>query len=304
MIGVVLVTYNRINKLKTALRCFGNQICLPQYIVVVDNASTDGTGNFLDMWKKEDEGFDKYVIHKSSNTGGSGGFYAGLKYALNLNANWIWVSDDDAFPKEDAIKNSEAAIKKYSPIKDISAICGMVINNGEIDYSHRKSYKLENGRIKEIFSNDNDYKKDFFTIQAFSYVGTIINKEKLSKVGLPIKEYFIWCDDTEHSLRLSKVGEILCVPSIKVYHDVLYDIDDGITWKTYYGLRNKSDMYRRHFPKIYFYLFFFNTIRKTYINDLRKLKKEENKEIRCALKDAFFLNFGVHKKYKPGWKPK
>lgn len=46
-IGVVLVTFNRLEKLKIALESFENQTCSPKYLLVVNNASTDGTGDFL-----------------------------------------------------------------------------------------------------------------------------------------------------------------------------------------------------------------------------------------------------------------
>ena len=46
--GVVLVTYNRLDKLKIALECYEKQKYLPKNIIVVNNASTDGTKEFLD----------------------------------------------------------------------------------------------------------------------------------------------------------------------------------------------------------------------------------------------------------------
>ena len=38
--------------------------------------------------------------------GGSGGFYAGIKRAMEQEADWIWVSDDDAYLKDDALKQA------------------------------------------------------------------------------------------------------------------------------------------------------------------------------------------------------
>ena len=48
--GVVLVTYNRLDKLKIALECYEKQSYLPKNIIVVNNASTDGTKEYLDEW--------------------------------------------------------------------------------------------------------------------------------------------------------------------------------------------------------------------------------------------------------------
>lgn len=79
-IGVVIVTYNRLNKLKRTLSSYSSQKLLPKYILVVNNASTDGTDAFLSEWKLQNNQHDivaKYVINLSENRGGSGGFYIG-----------------------------------------------------------------------------------------------------------------------------------------------------------------------------------------------------------------------------------
>lgn len=48
-------------------------------MIVADNASTDGTAQYLRQWQKEDAGFEKIILTMESNMGGSGGFYAGIK---------------------------------------------------------------------------------------------------------------------------------------------------------------------------------------------------------------------------------
>lgn len=51
-IGCVLVTYNRIEKLKKTLECYLTQTVPPKYILVVNNCSTDGTGEYLCQWER------------------------------------------------------------------------------------------------------------------------------------------------------------------------------------------------------------------------------------------------------------
>lgn len=103
-IGVVIVTYNRKEKLKKALKAYDQQIFLPCEIIVVNNASTDGTNEILDRWKSENSIYSKVVIDSKYNVGGSGGFYLGEKRALHDNISWIMIADDDAYPDTDYIK--------------------------------------------------------------------------------------------------------------------------------------------------------------------------------------------------------
>lgn len=298
-IGVVIVTYNRIGKLKEALNAFKIQSVKLDYILVVDNASTDETSQYLENWQNEKENYDKYVITMPKNLGGSGGFYTGLKFALKLKSEWIWVSDDDAFPEKNALEVAQ----KYLD-KNLSAICGAVINNGEIDIDHRRNYQLDRFRLVPKSFPKEAYKKEKFEIECFSYVGTIINKEKLKIVGLTRKEYFIWMDDTEHSLRLYKVGKIICVPSIKVHHDVGNNKSDVPTWKDYYGIRNTVDMYRRDFPHKYYVYYCLINLCKTTINILTNNNREYNRIKKQAILDAIHKRMGVNSVYKPGWKYK
>lgn len=303
-IGIVLVTYNRLEKLKTTLDFFEKQTQYPAYILIVDNASTDGTDEFLGGWKSRDGNFDKIVITSGKNTGGSGGFHTGLEAAGKKKAEWIWVSDDDAFPELDALEKATFFLDKNSEMLDeISVICGQVINKGEIDLAHRKNMLRKGLNVVEEFIPKEEYEKESFELNCFSYVGTIINKKKLQLVGLTKKDYFLWWDDTEHSLRLSKEGKIICVPAVKIHHDVSNGVGE-FTWKTYYGFRNMADLYKRHFPKICYKYFVFKLICKTYILDILRKNREENKAIRCSMRDCKKGKFGIHDVYKPGWKPK
>ena len=301
-IAVVIVTYNRVEKLEYSLALFEKQSLLPNYIIVVDNASTDGTNKLLTNWEKSNvDGITKIVIRNTINKGGSGGFYDGLEYASKLDVDWIWVSDDDAYPDVNALQYANDFLEKNKSVS-ISAICGSVINNGQIDYPHRRIIKRQLLSIKEYPSTAEQYKQECFEINAFSYVGAIINRKILNTAGLTKKEYFIWRDDTEHSLRLSKYGKIFCVPEIKIVHDV-YTKEDACSWKTYYGYRNRIDMYNEHFPFICSKYFILKKFIEILYVDFIKRDKVLARIYAVALKDALTHNLGLHSIYKPGWKP-
>lgn len=301
-ICVVLVTYNRLEKLKTCLRCFDNQTYYPCEIVVVDNASTDGTPKYLNDWKNSKTSYKKTIITNNENLGGSGGFYAGLNYAIDSNCDWIWVSDDDAYPDSRALEFANNFLINNEN-KNISAICGTVLNKNKISYAHRTHYYSNGIKIKVDNCLDEDYKKESFELNGFSYVGTIININKLKKVGLTEKDYFIWLDDTEHSIRLSKVGTILCIPSIKINHDV-DESNNDLSWKDYYGYRNRIHMYSIHFRGLPYYLFIFKRMIKSIHLLMFAKNKEYAKLYNQALIDGINKKLGKHDLYKPGWNPK
>ena len=309
-IGVVIVTYNRLDKLKIALKSYENQKIKPKYILVVNNNSTDGTKEYLDNWKQEEAGIEKNILNLDKNTGGSGGFYEGLKKSLDLDAEWIWVADDDAYPKEDAFEIAQRYIEKNKDkIKGISAICGTVLKSDRktIDCSHRRRiYTTLFNRIAQPYSKPKDYEKEEFEINGFSYVGTMINKEKLKQTELTKKDYFIYYDDTEHSYRLSKLGKIICIPKMQIVHDAPHSqMNEIVKWKLYYLVRNTLDFIRCNFNEKYLKVaclevpFKF----KVAVFLFGKNKKYGYQMIKEAIKDAKAGKSGLHDIYKPGWSP-
>lgn len=293
-IVAVIVTFNRKKLLEDVLSTFDCMDDGPDQLIVVNNNSSDGTTELLDVWRDKKSNFKKYVINLESNIGGSGGFYTGLEFASKLDPDWIWLSDDDAFPDSDSFSNFRKYLDECKDTNQISAICGKVINNGKVDLVHRRRLKDFLFFKKEVVVNYSEYLKNHFELDLFSYVGVFINKIHLDKVGLTEKNYFIWYDDTEHSYRLSQSGKILCLPCISIRHDV-GESPNVVSWKNYYGIRNRLLMYKNKSFKTYIFL----SIKLVFGSILKN--KVEKRIILSALYDAYNNVNGLHDVYKPGW---
>ncbi len=237
-IAAVIVTYNRKELLEEVLEAFDAQTKLPDYMIVVDNACTDGTHNVLEKWKNRDIGNEKFVIRSDINLGGSGGFYLGTKCAMETEAEWVWVSDDDAIPELNVFEKAETHIKGIKNTNDVSAICTAVFTDGKISETNRCYRKKTFGRVRLIPIPTKKYENSKFLCDNFSYVGVMMNKRSLKECGLIRPDFFIWRDDVEHSWRLSLIGKIVCFPDMKIVHKMKHQDYQGISWKTYYGYRN------------------------------------------------------------------
>ena len=293
----VLVTFNRLEKLKKTIEAYEKQSLLPKYLVVIDNCSTDGTKEYLDEWMKEKKEFEKIVIHMESNTGGSGGFYKGIEEAQKLDVEWIYLSDDDAYLTDNALETFYNRKERLD--STIGVIASTVDAPDGITLLHRRVAKLSKLAFKEVYSKEEDYKMDSFPIDMFSFVGVFIRKEACVEAGLPMKDYFIWYDDTEYSVRVSNRYEVVVVPKIVIHHDCAQALK-SVTWKNYYGYRNQLDMIRRNYPKKYYRTFRF-LIRMSAYLDLFKNKKKAKIKF-DSLKDVKKNILGISEKYKPGTK--
>lgn len=252
-ICTVVVTYNRYELLTECLDALLNQT-ISNNILVVDNASTDGT-----EIKIKNDGYleNNQLIYErfEKNTGGAGGFYFGVKYALENDYDYVWLMDDDAEPELDALELLVENLddKKYSAYAPKTLI-GTKEKSILSTYGHRGIFDYINSVPafqKPIDLKEYDKKK--CEIDMASFVGIFIPLSSVKKIGLPEKRFFIHHDDTEYSLRLSTLGKILMINDSKIYHkekrqeekierSFLWFKKDRIRyeklWLKYFGLRN------------------------------------------------------------------
>lgn len=194
----VVVTYNRKKLLVECLEAIQSQSYKVDKIILIDNASTDGTYSYLKNEGCLNEQVDYICL--PSNIGGAGGFYTGIRKAFVDGADWIWIMDDDTIPNERAL---EAFLDSLNNIRgEISYLASSVFGiNGEsmnvpsIDTScHEGVYTdwyrfLEHGVVK---------------ITKATFVSLLINRKSIECCGLPCKDYFIWGDDTEYTIRITQ----------------------------------------------------------------------------------------------------
>lgn len=302
-LDIVIVTFNRVKELKKTLLCYDKQTQSFNNIIVVNNCSNDGTKEYLESWKNEPSCYSKHVLNLNQNTGGAGGFYAGQEYALKLESAWVLLADDDAYP-EPTLVEEFWKFEERNNEKDTVAVCAAVINNDDsICIYHRRRVDKKYGLIYNTASiSENEYNKECFEADILSYVGAIISKDAIRKVGLVNKEYFIYSDDAEHSLRLRKIGKILIVPSLRIHHDdtattVKNDGSVIATWRDYYSNRNFFNLLlkNKHFLSFVTYAII-QLSRKTVISNKIYLSLTLT-----AIRDAMSNRLGKHDIYKPGW---
>src|SRR3954452_9976537 len=96
-IAAIVVSYNHLAEIQGAVTALRTQTRRPDLILVVDNGSTDGSGE----WLAEQS---DVILLSQSNLGTSGGFGLGLTYMLDNGVDWGWLFDDDAHPAPGALQ--------------------------------------------------------------------------------------------------------------------------------------------------------------------------------------------------------
>lgn len=288
----VVVTYNRIALLKECVQALLHQKdCIDTQldILLVDNASNDGTKEWIEEQITHITSHDTtpiYALHLTENTGGAGGFYHGMKWAYEHGADAIWIMDDDTIPKEDALQKlweGMACVRKQGVLKnEIGFVSSTVLWTDGSPCEMNRQHDV--GKAFSISGKDAE--EDILTLQpvdSATFVSLLFSREAVEKMGLPIKEYFIWGDDKEYTLRVSKTCPCYHVKNSVVIHKMTINAGSNIVIdamarvpRYFYAFRNDLCTAKRRGTKeviIYFAAFFLNMLRVL-------LKSKDGKKLR------------------------
>lgn len=233
----VVVTYNRLELLRRNLDCLRAQTHPLAGIVVVNNGSTDGTEQWLDSQT------DLTVITQD-NCGGAGGFARGLIVALHLPAAWLWCMDDDVFPRPTCLEEllRESARQKADILAPRRLVDGRVYSNDFVSYDLSRPFASL--YVGKHVGTRTDVPVE---IAGTAFEGPLIRREVVERIGLPNRDLFIFCDDTDYCLRATRAGfRIFYVPAALMDKHQFFSTDNWSQrqqkkkWKRYYQIRNST----------------------------------------------------------------
>ncbi|MGN6605982.1 MAG: glycosyltransferase [Jatrophihabitans sp.] len=236
-VAAVVVTYNRRALLTEALAAVAAQTRRPDVIIVVDNASTDGTADLV-----RTEHPDVRLVTMSANTGGAGGFAAGIAAALADRAALVWVMDDDTVPEPDALAALLRA-REVHPLPRPAVLASRVV------WTDGRPHPMNTPRPRPFAPRRLRVAAELargVPIRSASFVSALFDAEVIRERGLPVADYFLWNDDFEYTARLIRDGTgVLCPDSVVVHKTATFgstDVDPGARF--YYEVRNKVWLFR------------------------------------------------------------
>lgn len=289
-IAAVVVTRNRPEMLRRCMDSLENQTRRPDRIVIVDNASTDNTPLLIERLQQADQRID--IVKLPTNTGASGGFRAGVKRALDLDADSIWVMDDDAYPDRDCLMHLQ---KTLIPGKQ-ECVCPLIVGTDGVPqlYHHKLHSPWMNERGITLEPGTHLYE-----VSANAFVGPFFTARVVREAGLPLEHFFIWFDDTEFTLRIAKHTTIVVNTAAVIRHQVYAPRTAGtVDWKELYGIRNKywAMMRRDSFP---IYVYWTAKVMRTYLRYILRSRDSWGNRLRFSLLFARMMIDAHHQQMDP-----
>ena len=269
----------------------------PNYqVVIVDNGS-DQKPKVLNQ--------DIKIIYNEKNLGFSGGNNVGIKYALEQNADYILLLNDDTIVSNDFLT-------KLVEIGESNESIGLI---GPKIYFHNQSKKIwsAGGRINWLYNKgemigynqEDNGQYDSPKVQETEFLTgccVLVKKQVIEKIGLMPEEYFLYYEDTDWSLKARK-NKFKCVfvPDAKIWHKGSQSSIAGSPSYIYYHIRNGLVMANRYAPwyvKPIIHLDVFWRIIKQLIKIVFMPKKRTwVKYILLGIKDSYFKRLGKYENW-------
>jgi GT2 family glycosyltransferase len=172
-----------------------------------------------------------------------------MRAALSLPSTHLWLMDDDCEPDTKAL---EELISAMSIVGENVVLGGNVFDlSGECINVQSVAQRVgENGLPQYPLH----LAEGLCEMGALTFVSFLVPVELVRKVGLPLKEFFIWGDDHEYSLRLARVTRIYQVGKSKITHlkkgdgvlSIVKENDYNKIWQHRWVYRNRIFIAQRY----------------------------------------------------------
>lgn len=280
-IAIILVNYNGISDTIECIKSINNIKNKNYKIIVVDNASENFEAERIKTEFPEIE-----LIKSNDNLGFSAGNNLGIMYAIKNEYEYILLLNNDTIIDPDMINN----LLMYSNNKTITVPkMYYYYDNKRIWYGGGNINKYTGRAIHNNMDKlDNDLVESVEECSFATGCCMLIHTDIIKKIGGLNEKYFMYCEDTEYSLKALTNGiKIVYVPKAKLWHKVSKSTGGAVSaFSVYYMTRNRF-MYMKEY-KNYFYIFaYYFTLFTRYIRIIQyKMKNDDMyKVIKKAIKD-------------------
>lgn len=241
-IFAIVVTYNRLKCLQRVVDSLKKQTYPIARIVIVNNSSTDGTEKWLETLDA-----NLFVIIKQDNLGGAGGFYRGCKYAYDNEAEWVWMMDDDVYPKVDCLEK----LVSWTNISECIQAMRYTSDNVYVK-SESFFYPIFNHVFSPTCYKSFENGKKFVPVNVGCFEGMFISKRIISEIGFPDSRYFIGGDDVVYGYLASYYTNPILVADAVMMRERKSNVFPKLSpMYLYYSIRNNhliEDVIRKHYP--------------------------------------------------------
>jgi len=278
LVSIIIVNWNGLKYLHECLSSLFNQTYSHIEIILVDNASTDGSVDFV----KENFPSVK-IVQNSKNLGFAEATNIGI---MKSKGELITLFNQDAIADKGWLANLVEEIKSS---EEIAAVAGKVYYWGD-KYGKDAVFctwsKIDpyTAMPYNFAGNDPKAAVDYLTGCAM-----LVKKEIIEEIGPLDTGYFLYFDETDWCARVIRAGyKLIYVPNAIVWHVVSGSLENQQI-KSEYMIRNRIRFALKNFDLKYMPMFLLSFIAETIFIFFRNIRESNLSETKLRMK-AFGWN--------------
>jgi GT2 family glycosyltransferase len=243
-VSVIVLNWNGGETTRACLRSLA-EIDYPNLsIIVVDNASSDGSADELALIGTID------LIRNSTNLGFTGGVNTGIRRAMERGADFVWLLNSDATSGPEVLGQLIAAARHDERIGLVSPVFhdptpphAPEFCIARFDPASRVANQTNDPTIARQWCEQ--YPEQIVLLGT----ALLIRRALIEAIGLLDDRFFAYVEDVDYSLRSMAAGfRNVAVPGAVVYHEFKRPVDDPRTvppYLHYYMSRNYLLLWRK-----------------------------------------------------------
>jgi len=250
-VAVVIVVWNGVEDTLECLNSLAKDSYKNKEIIVVDNASTDGTSEIL-----RSSNFNVKIVHSSANLGFTGGNNLGLAEAQKGGAHYAFLLNNDTTVEPGAL----SALVDTAEQQPSSGILSPVIHYHDIPaeiWFAGASLKLRVGEALHDHSFQPGRLTPPYASPWVSGCAMLVRITALQQVGAFDERFYLNWEDVDWCVRMHNAAwKVMVVPRARIYHKGGRSQSrlDGV--KSYYTVRNSLLLCLKHAKAAYMFSIF------------------------------------------------
>lgn len=237
-----VVTHNRCELLSRCLDYLEQQSRAPDTILVIDNASSDGTPEMLKARGT--------LTIRQDNLGSAGGWHRAIEHALEAGFDAIWLMDDDGFPDPGALARLEVELGPERSCAASIVVCEDAHGRFVFPFPklNRHGLPVLFGFPRKVRMREQLQAMAQDGVYPFAHLfnGALISVSAIRTIGNVEPGYFMFGDEVDFFCRLRSQGAVVSVLGALHYHPDV-SMRPYSPAKVYYYVKNSLIIHRRYF---------------------------------------------------------